>query len=349
MKRRTTAKPKKPSADQLPSALTETEQDLLSHLQNGYQLETASLGGDLLLRNLKTSDVIRPLSATRNTVKALQERGLIAPAKATMRCASFGIFRKQTPRKNPGTEGLSRPTVLRQPSVPDKIAASPLLALHQRAVGRSRFPCAGVIEPGVAADDRSCPVLALEFGLVSERVMRDGGIRAETRYLHVADAAALPLVRLVLQIFDEILLGFPIAPAVSRNEAVGQMLLRPRGIVFHLRFPGFLLQFFDLVGGVAAGLSVEVDAKSETTEQSMAKITNLVFKFMSSLKRHRLYTSAARPLTGEAANGFATFLFASGHRLSVRGQRIPCLPKGLRSLLLQPMGYLLKSIGLRAA
>jgi hypothetical protein len=81
MKRRTTAKPKKQSADQMPSALTETEQDLLSHLQNGYQLETASLGGDLLLRNLKTSDVIRPLSATRNTVKALQDRGLIAPAE----------------------------------------------------------------------------------------------------------------------------------------------------------------------------------------------------------------------------------------------------------------------------
>jgi hypothetical protein len=63
----------------VPSGLTETEQDLLSHLQNGYQLETESLGGDLLLRGLKNSEVIRPLSATRSTVKALQERGLIAP------------------------------------------------------------------------------------------------------------------------------------------------------------------------------------------------------------------------------------------------------------------------------
>jgi hypothetical protein len=63
------------------SDLTETEQELLSHLQNDYQLETASLGGDPLLRRRKDSEVIRPLSATRNTVKALEERGLIAPAE----------------------------------------------------------------------------------------------------------------------------------------------------------------------------------------------------------------------------------------------------------------------------
>src|SRR6202790_4331492 len=34
---------------------------------------------------------------------------------------------------------------------------SPLLALYQRAVGRSRFPCAGIIDPGVAADNGSRP------------------------------------------------------------------------------------------------------------------------------------------------------------------------------------------------
>jgi hypothetical protein len=51
----------------VPSGLTETEQDLLWHLQNGYQLETESPDGDLLLRRLKNSEVIRPLSATRNT------------------------------------------------------------------------------------------------------------------------------------------------------------------------------------------------------------------------------------------------------------------------------------------
>ena len=102
---------------------------------------------------------------------------------------------------------------------------SPLLALYQRAVGRSRFPCAGIIDPGVAADDGSRPVLALQFGIVGERVMRDGGVRAEGRHLHVADVAALPLVCLVLQILDEVLFGLPIAPAVSRDESVGEMLL----------------------------------------------------------------------------------------------------------------------------
>jgi hypothetical protein len=36
-----------------PSDLTETEQDLLSHLQNGYELETDTLGSDVLLRQPK--------------------------------------------------------------------------------------------------------------------------------------------------------------------------------------------------------------------------------------------------------------------------------------------------------
>ena len=81
MKRRTAMMPKKQPAGVIPSGLTETEQDLLSHLQNGYQLETDLQGGDPLLRRLKDSEVIRPLSATRNTVKALEDRGLIAPAE----------------------------------------------------------------------------------------------------------------------------------------------------------------------------------------------------------------------------------------------------------------------------
>ena len=81
MKRRTALTPKKQTAGTIPSGLSETEQDLLSHLQNGYQLETDLQGGDPLLRRLKDSEVIRPLSATRNTVKALEDRGLIAPAK----------------------------------------------------------------------------------------------------------------------------------------------------------------------------------------------------------------------------------------------------------------------------
>jgi len=71
---------KKKAANLLPK-LTEAEQDLLSHIQDGYQLETDSLGSDPILRRLKDNEVIRPLSANRNTIKALEERGLISPGK----------------------------------------------------------------------------------------------------------------------------------------------------------------------------------------------------------------------------------------------------------------------------
>ena len=65
----------------LPAKLTEIEQDLISHIEDGYQLETDSLGGNPVLRRLKDSEEIRPLSANRNTVKALERRGLITPGK----------------------------------------------------------------------------------------------------------------------------------------------------------------------------------------------------------------------------------------------------------------------------
>jgi hypothetical protein len=71
---------KKKSAN-LPPKLTETEQDLLSHLQNGYQLETDLLGGNPILRRLKDNEEIRPLSASRNTIKAMERRGLLTPDK----------------------------------------------------------------------------------------------------------------------------------------------------------------------------------------------------------------------------------------------------------------------------
>jgi hypothetical protein len=71
---------KKKSAN-LPPKLTETQQDLLSHLQNGYQLETDLLGGNPILRRLKDNEEIRPLSASRNTIKAMERRGLITPDK----------------------------------------------------------------------------------------------------------------------------------------------------------------------------------------------------------------------------------------------------------------------------
>jgi len=64
-----------------PPKLTETEQDLLSHILDGYQLETDSLGGNPVLRRLKDNEQIRPLSANRNTMKTLEQRGVISPGK----------------------------------------------------------------------------------------------------------------------------------------------------------------------------------------------------------------------------------------------------------------------------
>jgi DNA-binding MarR family transcriptional regulator len=57
--------------------LTKTEQDLLSHLEQGYQLESEAFGNGLLLRNLKDNSVVRTASANQSTIKGLEERGLI--------------------------------------------------------------------------------------------------------------------------------------------------------------------------------------------------------------------------------------------------------------------------------
>ena len=75
------AKKKAASAARVSPKLTEGEQDLLSHIQGGYQLETNSLGGDPILRRLKDNVVVRPLTANRNTIKALEQRGIIRPGK----------------------------------------------------------------------------------------------------------------------------------------------------------------------------------------------------------------------------------------------------------------------------
>src|ERR1700691_4950802 len=88
LQRRLTKKPavgmsqmaKKTTANLLPK-LTETERDLLSHIQNGYQLETDSLGGNPVLRRLKDNEEIRPRSANQNTIKAMERRGFISPGR----------------------------------------------------------------------------------------------------------------------------------------------------------------------------------------------------------------------------------------------------------------------------
>lgn len=71
----------KKKAASLPTKLTEVGQDLLSHIQDGYQLETDSLGGNPVLRCLKDGEEVRPLSANRNTVKAMEQRGIISLSK----------------------------------------------------------------------------------------------------------------------------------------------------------------------------------------------------------------------------------------------------------------------------
>ena len=72
--------PKKKATSIAPK-LTEAEQDLLTHLEQGYELETDSLGGNPVLRRLKDDEVIRPLSANRSPIRALEQRGLISPGK----------------------------------------------------------------------------------------------------------------------------------------------------------------------------------------------------------------------------------------------------------------------------
>jgi hypothetical protein len=65
----------------LPPKLTKTQEDLLWHMQHGYQLETGSLQDGPLLRRLKDDKLIRTTSANQSTVEALHERGLIEVGK----------------------------------------------------------------------------------------------------------------------------------------------------------------------------------------------------------------------------------------------------------------------------
>jgi hypothetical protein len=65
----------------IPPKLTDPELDLLAHMEHGYRLETDSLGGNPVLRGLKNNEVIRPVSVNRNTIKAMEERGVISSAK----------------------------------------------------------------------------------------------------------------------------------------------------------------------------------------------------------------------------------------------------------------------------
>ena len=63
------------------SELSEAEQDLVSHMERGWRLETDSLGGNPVLRDPKSGEVVRPPSANRGTIEALKKRGMIVPGK----------------------------------------------------------------------------------------------------------------------------------------------------------------------------------------------------------------------------------------------------------------------------
>lgn len=73
--------PKK-KAEGVPPRLSEGEQDLISKMEHGYQLETDSLGRNPVLRRLKDNEMLLPVSANALTVKALEKRGLIGQGKS---------------------------------------------------------------------------------------------------------------------------------------------------------------------------------------------------------------------------------------------------------------------------
>jgi hypothetical protein len=80
--------------------LTDTEQDMLWHMEHGYQLETDSLGGNPVLRGLKDDEVIRAASANRSTIKAMEERGLISPLKGREPLTIVWRLKKEAKKQN---------------------------------------------------------------------------------------------------------------------------------------------------------------------------------------------------------------------------------------------------------
>jgi hypothetical protein len=145
-----------------------------------------------------------------------------------------------------------------QRPVRNRLGAKDLLALNQGAVGRGRFPRAGIVDPRVAANYRPRTMLAAYFSVVGKFVMSYGRVRTEGGDVHVAYVAALPLCALVLQTLDELILVLPLPPAMPGDEAVGQVRLRPRNVVAHLGLGGFLLQLLDLGFHIAACLRLEI-------------------------------------------------------------------------------------------
>ena len=77
------AKKKKATASEesIVPYLPRRKQDLLSHMDNEYYLQTDLLGADPVVRRLKDGEEVGPASANRGTVEALQKRRLIKSGK----------------------------------------------------------------------------------------------------------------------------------------------------------------------------------------------------------------------------------------------------------------------------
>jgi hypothetical protein len=73
-------RPAKPDSAKLQPKLSQTEEDLLSHMRHGYQLKTSPLGDNPVLHRLKDDTYVRA-DANRRTIETLQNRGLIGVAK----------------------------------------------------------------------------------------------------------------------------------------------------------------------------------------------------------------------------------------------------------------------------
>jgi hypothetical protein len=85
--------------------LTETEQHLFLHIEDRYQLETDSLGDNPILRHLKGNRK-RPSSANRNTIKTLEQRGLITPGKGHDPLTILWRLKKDSRLSNCGRSGI---------------------------------------------------------------------------------------------------------------------------------------------------------------------------------------------------------------------------------------------------
>jgi integrase len=125
----------KKKAASLQPKLTEVEQDLLSHIQDGYQLETDSLGGNPILRRLKDNEEIRPLSANRNTIKAMRDgRWVFLDFKGKgnkVRSVAVPLWVKQAIDGWLDTAGIEKGPIFRRVAASGRVGED---ALTERAV-----------------------------------------------------------------------------------------------------------------------------------------------------------------------------------------------------------------------